>query len=284
MSRLNGLCFVLVMACACASGGNTSRRARDAAVIGIDASAPRIIDAGLSVTSDSGRGLMPDTSYARFDGGSDAPVSMTENCNGRDDDLDGSSDENFSCPLGRMGEICVTSCGANGFRLCEEGCRWSASCRNFPEQCNDTLDNDCDGTIDEGCAMFDCDAERIGTHLRLEALAALGDCAEGWTLVLWGAGGRFEEYRSLPGRPLDAEIGSDWTGWAALTAYCGSWDRVHRFESMTSASAYAAGVSIRLDGHEIGRDVLVCYDPGGLLSRPLIPIECGLDPCPGSSY
>ncbi|MCC7522373.1 hypothetical protein IT407_01035 [Candidatus Uhrbacteria bacterium] len=284
MSRLCVWCFFFVMVSACASGGNTSRRARDAAVFGIDASTPRINDAGLSATSDSGRGLTYDAASPRFDGGSDAPVARSEICNGRDDDLDGSSDENFGCPLGRMGEICVTSCGANGYRVCEEGCHWSSACRNFSEQCNDTLDNDCDGTIDEGCSMFDCESERIGLHLRLAALPSLGECEEGWTLVLWGAGGRFEEYRSEPGRYLEVDIGTDWGGWSAMSAYCGSWDRVRRFETMTSASSFAAGISISLDGHEIGHHVLVCYDPVGMLFRPLIPIECGLDPCPGPSY
>lgn len=274
MSDLVRSCFVVFMLAACASGGHPPRRSgTDASVRLFDASAPRINDAGLSVTSDSGRGLMPD-----------AARPSPETCNGLDDDHDGSADENFGCPLGRMGEICVTSCGVNGFRLCEDGCRWSTACRTFQEQCEDTLDNDCDGVIDEGCSSFDCEGERVGSRLHLEALTALGECTEGWTLVMWGAGGRFEEYASLPGRALDVEIGPDWTGWAALTAICGSWDRVRRFESMTSASAYAAGISIRLDGREIGHDVLVCYDPGGSLFRPLIPIECGLDPCPGPSY
>lgn len=129
-----------------------------------------------------------------------------------------------------------------------------------------------------------CTAGHVGHHLHLETLPSIGACAGVWTIVLWGAGGRHEEYDSLPGHPLDVDIAADWGGWAAATAYCGSWDHVRPWETMTLPSVRAAGMTIEIDGYDASDEVLVCYDPGGGVYRPLIPIDCGLDPCPGPHY
>lgn len=85
-------------------------------------------------------------------------TSTTELCNGVDDDCDLRIDESFpesgaSCP--------VVGCGM-GTRVCESGvpvCRMSGP-SSVPERCNGT-DEDCDGRVDEGCAIriaFDGDA------------------------------------------------------------------------------------------------------------------------------
>lgn len=78
-----------------------------------------------------------------------------ELCNDLDDDHDGHIDEDFLCPLGAHGSSCVTSCGAIGYRVCvAPACDWSTSCTTYPENCSDTIDNDCDGQTD--CADTDC--------------------------------------------------------------------------------------------------------------------------------
>ncbi len=245
----------------CAKGGDAIPRRRDAGVM-ISPHAISSADAGTR------------------------PV-MRESCNGEDDDLDSHVDEDFLCPLGRMGEICVTSCGVNGYRLCEApSCTWSTVCHNFDELCGDDLDNDCDGHIDEDCAAnptddWMCREPFTSIHLTPDP-TRLGICAEGWTLILWGAGGAFEPYISAPGTSLDATIRDDWLGWAAFTAYCGDWDHVHHWESDVGHLSSSSGVSVTLDGDPV--PVEVCYDPGGDIIRPLIPVQCGLPACPGPSY
>ena len=101
----------------------------------------------------------------RGGGGIEADVSVldapspskpsAETCNGLDDDDNGRIDEDFVCPLGARGSNCVTSCGAIGYRVCvAPTCDWSPVCSTYPENCSDTIDNDCDGQID--CMDADC--------------------------------------------------------------------------------------------------------------------------------
>jgi hypothetical protein len=86
---------------------------------------------------------------------SDLSVSRApELCNGQDDNGDGLVDEIFMCRLGARGGYCRTSCGAPGFLLCVgPACAWD-SCETYPERCDSTVDEDCDGFTD--CQDSDC--------------------------------------------------------------------------------------------------------------------------------
>lgn len=119
------------------------------------------LDAGISVR-DVGSGAdappVPDT-------GSSSSISP-ETCNGVDDDGDGQTDEIFICRLGTIGPLCVTRCGALGFRRCSlPRCDWGDECEVFRENCDDAIDNDCDGQVD--CADTDCRAESVCTSRSL---------------------------------------------------------------------------------------------------------------------
>ena len=72
-----------------------------------------------------------------------------EICNGSDDDCDGACDNTFECCWNSSGP-CTTSCGSQGTRQCAESCQWEA-CLPPSEICNG-LDDDCDGTCDNGLA------------------------------------------------------------------------------------------------------------------------------------
>ncbi|MDQ3036985.1 MAG: putative metal-binding motif-containing protein, partial [Myxococcota bacterium] len=71
-----------------------------------------------------------------------------EACGGGDDDCDGTIDEGFACTPGVTGP-CTTSCGTTGTRTCDPSCAWG-TCAPPAEACN-TIDDDCDAMIDEGC-------------------------------------------------------------------------------------------------------------------------------------
>ena len=99
----------------------------------------------------------------RYDGGEDCNDNRAdihpgaaEVCNGLDDDCDGLVDEDCPCESGQ-----VQPCGNDrgvctlGQQTCEDGHWGPCTGGRDPdpsETCDDRLDNDCDGTVDEGCA------------------------------------------------------------------------------------------------------------------------------------
>jgi len=92
-------------------------------------------------------GVDDDCNGATDDAGCCTQGQGAEVCNGADDDCDGLCDEDEDCCLGQSG-YCVTSCNTLGTRSCEAGCAWSA-CQPPDEVCDNLVDDDCNGQIDE---------------------------------------------------------------------------------------------------------------------------------------
>lgn len=241
--------------------------------------------------------------------------SVPETCNGLDDDGDGSVDEDFLCPLGHMGDICVTTCGVNGYRVCEApACSWGDVCHTFDEACDNALDDDCNGFTDcddpachddPKCLVRDPEpasppeppATEPSTHelvivaeLGSEPVRALCHDLEP-EIIFWDtvgapvASGPGIERVVYPLSPLDR-------GYFAVTIRCGG--RYLRFPvTDVGRTAAATGVfrSITIDGRELSdEEVLVCRDPwappiedGSQPIRPMVPLVDALWwSCPSS--
>jgi cysteine-rich repeat protein len=80
-------------------------------------------------------------------------VAPAEICNGRDDDCDLQTDEDFPCVAGASVD-CTTPCGGPGTGRCSAACELPAgpACVGPAETCN-ALDDDCDTVTDDG---FEC--------------------------------------------------------------------------------------------------------------------------------
>ena len=70
-----------------------------------------------------------------------------EECNDRDDDCDGDTDEGFECRIGAE-ESCTNDFGIRGSRTCSSSCSWGTCLAT--ETCNGR-DDDGDGDVDEEC-------------------------------------------------------------------------------------------------------------------------------------
>ncbi len=110
-------------------------------------------DAGADTSVEDSAGVVD----VSVDATLDAPCVPTgkEICDGKDNDCNGKIDEDFLCKLGDpTGPVCVTSCGTAGQRVCEgPSCTWG-KCAPFPENCSNTIDDDCNGLVD--CADPAC--------------------------------------------------------------------------------------------------------------------------------
>lgn len=88
-----------------------------------------------------------------------------ESCNGKDDNCDGTTDENLSqsCYSGASNTLDVGACKA-GQQACDEGAWGACVGEVLPavEEC-DGVDNDCNGTADDGIADESCYTGEAGT-------------------------------------------------------------------------------------------------------------------------
>jgi hypothetical protein len=114
-----------------------------------------------------------------------ACATTDEACNGRDDDCDTVTDNDFACIAGER-LACPTSCGTEGYRLCTEACEIpTGTCLPPDESCNGA-DDDCDTLADEtfDCVLgretlcaTECGSEGLGTCAADCSLPAPGACA-----------------------------------------------------------------------------------------------------------
>jgi hypothetical protein len=101
-----------------------------------------------------------------------------EACNAADDDCDFDTDEDFGCVRGTTA-ACATGCGSTGTQTCGTDCS-PGDCAPPAETCSG-VDDDCDGTADEGFACIAgtsgfCPTSCGSTGSRI----CLGDCT--WDL------------------------------------------------------------------------------------------------------
>ncbi|MGK0362483.1 MAG: hypothetical protein ACI9U2_004804 [Bradymonadia bacterium] len=135
-----------------------------------------VVDAAPDAVADAG----PD---ALIDGG---PVCVPERCNGEDDDCDGRVDEQLN--LRGFCEAGVGECVRPGMKVCgpDDSVVCNAEAGPAGVELCDTLDNDCDGEIDENAAPEDleddidndCDGV-IDEVTCLDELAATPRCEAG---------------------------------------------------------------------------------------------------------
>lgn len=127
---------------------------------------------------------MPDGYVASSDDCDDSSgmvgPTVTEVCDGRDQNCDMVADETFDCAAGAT-TACTTTCGSMGTRVCTADCMLPADCALPTESCN-AADDDCDGRTDEGALVVGPEIAVGMAHAGADGVVAVPTSA-GWVVV-----------------------------------------------------------------------------------------------------
>jgi hypothetical protein len=158
-----------------------ARRATAEVCDGLDNDCDTVTDEGLERSCSTVCGDGRETCGAGAWTGCSAPVPAAEICDGLDNDCDGIIDEGCECTAGES-----RSCGVDagecqsGTQTCSAG-SWGECVGGVgpTEETCDGSDNDCDGTVDEGCLCAEGDTRPCGI--------AVGACETGTQTCAGGA-------------------------------------------------------------------------------------------------
>ncbi len=127
-------------------------------------------------TRTCGAATLPGTRRCLGDCSGYSACTLAEQCNGCDDDGDGTADNGFFCPQNSV-TFCTTPCGTAGQRVCNGTCSAfaNADCRAVGETCN-YCDDDGDGSVQDDRALATTFADEEPSCTNMVSSSAITTC------------------------------------------------------------------------------------------------------------